>query len=85
MHCISFPSFSSYQISPVPPEEGEEDVVEEPDGIRDMFGLMSKRQHKETIEVGLMGEGVNGLLRQLFECLPSELETLILFGERIDQ
>ena len=50
-----------------------------------MFGLMSKRQHKETIDVGLMGEGVNGLLRQLFECLPSELETLILFGERIDQ
>ena len=76
--------FFGLQISPVPNSEGESEGNEETDGIMDKLGLMNKRQHKDAIDVGLMAEGVNGLLKILFDCLPSELEAMILFGEKID-
>ncbi len=85
MTCTCTCIFRYQQISPLPTNSDDGgDSTEETDGIKDMFGLLNKRQHKDTIEVGLMGEGVNGLLKILFECLPSELEAMILFGEKID-
>ena len=45
---------------------------------------MTKKQQRNTIDVGIMGGGVKGLLQTLFDCLLSELKTLIEFGEKID-
>ena len=55
--------------------------------MRDFFGLMTKKSTNTAhmIDVGLMGRGVVGVMQQLFDCLLKELESLIQFGEKVEQ
>ena len=61
--------------------------MEEYDGMRDFFGLMTKKSINTAhmMDVGLMGRGVVGVMQQLFDCLLKELESLIQFGEKVEQ
>ena len=97
-HFFSSPSSLSFQSSPPTSRRTESDTedggggadegAEEYDGsVRDFFGLMTKRNPDTShmLDVGLMGRGLVGFMQHLFGCLLKELESLILFGEKVEQ
>jgi hypothetical protein len=60
----------------------DEDGMEETDSFLSNFARKRELPHLNTVD--LMDKGVKGLLQQLFNCLVNELESLIMFGEKMD-